>query len=173
MTVLNLHPQHRLARRIHPSSGIVAGELLHEIAAGLAPWASSVHETVPGDPTQRRFARLLETPAYEAWLIVWPQATRLDLHDHGDSSGVLHVVSGELLEAFTDRDQPGPLRVQRLAPGDSVTVGPTRVHDVWNPTAETAVTVHVYSPPLSTMTFYEDRPGHRLEAVRTEHSTAP
>jgi len=178
MTLPTLRPEHRAARLVHPSSdqrhqAPVAPALLNEIAAGLAPWASSIHHTVPGDPTARRYVRLLATPAYEAWLIVWPTGTGLELHDHGDSSGVLRVVAGELIEAFTDRTEPVPLRVQRLAPGDTVTLSPTRIHDVWNPSEATAVTVHLYSPPLATMTFYATRGVRDLEAVRTECATTP
>jgi hypothetical protein len=33
------------------------------------------------------------------------------------------------------------------------------------------VTIHVYSPPLSSMTFYEDNRGANLQAVRTEAAT--
>jgi len=153
MTIVTLPPGRQLARLLHPASdadrvGVIPTEALHAIASGLSGWASAVHHTVPGEPGTRRYARLVATPAYEAWLIVWPSTTGLGLHDHGVSAGVLRVVQGELIEAFTDRERPGPLRTRRVGAGQSVTLPPTRVHAVWNPVPATAVTVHVYAPPL-------------------------
>ena len=39
-----------------------------------------------------------------------------------------------------------------------------RVHDVVNTSSAPATSIHVYAPPLSTMTFYDDD----LRPVRTE-----
>jgi hypothetical protein len=42
------------------------------------------------------------------------------------------------------------------------------VHDVGNPGPAVATSLHVYSPPLSTMTFYEDAtglPDHVLDVL--------
>src|SRR4029077_17498014 len=115
----------------------------------------------------RRFARLLQTPAYEAWLIAWEAAADLELHDHGGSQGAFHVVEGALVEAHTDLADPLPLRTLPIGTGESRQVPATRVHRVWNPGPSRAVSVHVYSPPLSSMTFYDDRPYAFLVPLRT------
>jgi hypothetical protein len=44
------------------------------------------------------------------------------------------------------------------------------VHEVWNPGPSDAMSVHVYSPPLSTMTFFDHDGDHFLEPLRTEHA---
>jgi Cysteine dioxygenase type I len=116
----------------------------------------------------RRFARLLQTPAYEAWLIAWEAAADLELHDHGGSQGAFHVVKGALVEAHTDLADPLPLRTLPIGTGESRQVPATRVHRVWNPGPSRAVSVHVYSPPLRSMTFYDDRPYAFLVPLRTD-----
>jgi hypothetical protein len=68
-------------------------------------------------------------------------------------------VQGTLLEAHVDRFQPGPLRYRRVGPGGVITFGPATVHDVVNPGAELALSVHVYAPALTSMTFYDHAAG--------------
>ena len=116
----------------------------------------------------RSFARLLHTPAYEAWLIAWETAADLELHDHGGSRGAFHVVEGALVEAHTDLADPKPLRTLPIGTGEDRQVPATRVHRVWNPGPSRAVSVHVYSPPLRSMTFYDDRRDAFLVPLRTD-----
>ncbi|MDQ1394576.1 MAG: hypothetical protein QOF30_3553 [Acidimicrobiaceae bacterium] len=120
----------------------------------------------PGLP--RRYAKLLATAEYDVWLIAWAAGGALELHDHGGSTGVARVVEGELIEMYTDLAARHPLRSATLGTGDSVAVASTRVHEVWNPGPGRALSVHAYSPPLATMTFFDHRPGHFLEPRRTE-----
>jgi hypothetical protein len=121
----------------------------------------------------RRFTRLLHTPAYEAWLIAWQAAADLELHDHGGSQGAFHVVEGALVEAYTDLTEPAPLRILPIGTGEGRQVPATRVHRVGSPGPGRAVSVHVYSPPLSSMTFYDDRPDAFLVPLRTDAVVGP
>ena len=126
------------------------------------------------DSGQRWYVRLLEEPDFEAWLLGWPVGEGIELHDHGSSSGALVVVEGTLLETYveaTDWLRPGArLRHRRLAGGDSVAFGPDHIHDVVNGGGRQALSIHVYSPRLREMTFYENTPDRGLAAVRTEVS---
>jgi predicted metal-dependent enzyme (double-stranded beta helix superfamily) len=155
LTLLDSRASHRL---LHPSAGPLdtplAADVLATIADGLGRSVSADH-LVAGLGSGRRHERLLETDAYEAWLIAWGPSTYLDLHDHGGSAGALRVVSGQLVETATDLDTPGRLRSRRLDAGDIIAVPANRVHEVWNPQPSPAVSVHVYSPPLGQMTFYD------------------
>ncbi len=63
------------------------------------------------------------------------------------------------------------LRHRRLAEGDVVEFGPGHIHDVVNGGERPALSIHVYSPRLHSMTFYENRPGRGLMPVRTETSS--
>jgi predicted metal-dependent enzyme (double-stranded beta helix superfamily) len=149
---------------------------LLELAAHLAATTdpACLPPAVAGSPAPgRRYARILSEPYVEAWLIEWSTGSGIDLHDHGGASGALHVVRGALLEAHADRFYPGPLRYRQVRRGGAITFGPATVHDVVNMGTETALSVHVYSPTLETMTFY-DHQADRVPVPRhTELVTDP
>lgn len=132
----------------------LATDVLEVIAAGLAEAVPHDHLPEP-EVGERAYRRLLGTDRYDAWLIAWSPSGALDLHDHGGSRGVVRVVRGRLSETFTDRDRPRPLRTRTFAEGAGFVVPPDRIHEVWNPGATTAWSVHVYSPPLSSMTYFQ------------------
>ena len=50
--------------------------------------------------------------------------------------------------------------------------GARHVHDVYNPYATPAVSVHVYSPPLTVMSYYDEVPGG-VQLARTEITSVP
>ena len=116
--------------------------------------------------------RLLADAHTEAWLLGWPAGERIELHDHGGSSGAFCVVKGRLVETFV---RPGDdhVRQRRLRTGWVVGFGPEHVHDVTNGGTTQALSIHVYSPRLTTMTFYDHRSDGNLEAVRTEITIGP
>jgi hypothetical protein len=126
------------------------------------------------DSGQRWYVPLIEGPDFEAWLLGWPVGQGIELHDHGDSSGALVVVEGLLMETYleaADWVRPGGRLRHRLLPeGTLVAFGPDHIHDVVNGGDRQALSIHVYSPRLRSMTFYENRPDRGLAAVRTEVS---
>jgi predicted metal-dependent enzyme (double-stranded beta helix superfamily) len=136
---------------------------LIEIARGLAEvewWRRSVDL-----PETGRATRLVAvTDHYEAWLIHWASGGDIAMHDHGGSSGALWLLRGELSESYADRIDRRPLRSRFLAAGSGITFGPGHVHNLVNPGTAPATSVHVYSPHLSSMTFYDDA----LSPIRTE-----
>jgi mannose-6-phosphate isomerase-like protein (cupin superfamily) len=149
-------------RALHPTADAVGADVLAAIAAGLAavtvPWELGLGEV----PTERRFHRVLATEAYEAWVICWPSGESLDMHDHGGSAGAFSVVSGELDEATIEA---GVTVTRTLAPGDTAVFGASRVHAVANRRTAVATSVHVYSPPLSSMMYYQSHGDGLLVAV--------
>lgn len=144
-------------RAMHPSGRPIGADVLEAIAAGLAavtvPWELRDGELGDGEvPTERQCYRVLATEAYEAWVICWPSGGSLDLHDHGGSSGAFSVVSGELDEATIE---DGVTVVRRYGSGSTTGFGASRIHAVANRGAAMATSVHVYSPPLGSMVYYE------------------
>ncbi|MEY2401937.1 MAG: hypothetical protein QOJ08_2048 [Ilumatobacteraceae bacterium] len=156
-------------RALHPSSRTTVGaDVLSAIAAGLAavtvPWELAHGEV----PTERRFQRVLATPAYEAWVICWPGGESLDLHDHGGSAGAFSVVSGQLDEATMEADATV---VRTVGPGETVSFGSSRVHAVVNRGSLVSTSVHVYSPPLSSMMYYRHDNEGRLVVFAEDAGT--
>jgi hypothetical protein len=152
-------PETRAAAPLRPDAlAVIAAGLSRAARPGPSAWRRS------GD---RRFARLLRTARYEAWLIEWSPSSGLDLHDHGGSVGSLHVAEGALVETYTDLAERRPIRSRRLPAGEGFPVPPTRVHEISNEGPDLALSVHVYSPPLGKMTFYDHRPASFLDVLHT------
>ena len=120
-------------------------EVLDDIAAGLA---SVAEPTGPVRPWEVRTTLLLATAAYDAYLMEWGPAAMSDTHDHDGSVGVVHVVSGTLLESSQAIESPLPSPVRRLGEGDATQIEATRFHRIFNRSSGTAVSVHVFSPPV-------------------------
>lgn len=156
----------RIAQGLHPSTATSRLPIadLELIAAGLA---TSAHEVVLDqyEPT-RHYTCVLATCSYDAWVIRWSPSAELDLHDHGGSNGVVHVVDGELVEHHADLVTAGPLRSRIVRAGQRAVIAATTVHAVANFGPQEALSVHVYSPPLSSMTFYDPRDGRLVPAER-------
>ena len=114
----------------------------------------------------RAYERLLLTDSYEAWVIAWSPGAVLDLHDHGGATAAVHVVDGALREGVVDQ-RDGQFRRRDLRAGRTVTVPPHQAHEVRNLGPVDAVSVHVYSPPLEAMTFFDPADG-TLQPKKTE-----
>lgn len=126
----------------------------------------------PGNdrPTGRRWYRAAVTHRFEAWVIAWPVGGSVDLHDHGDAAGAVVVVSGQLVETTVRRTHDGYDLVtsEPLGTNSHVTFGPGHIHDLVNAGPGPALSVHVYSPALHTMTFYDAGRPEDCVPVRTE-----
>lgn len=127
---------------------------LAELVAGVAATSTLWAPVVRHDPDRRWYAPLLETSSVQVWLICWGREHALELHDHGDSAGAFTVVSGRLVEHAVERGQPDRLRRRDLGVGAARSFAPGYVHALSNPDPAPAVTVHAYSPPLSSMRSY-------------------
>jgi predicted metal-dependent enzyme (double-stranded beta helix superfamily) len=105
---------------------------------------------------------------FEAWVIAWPSGGAIELHDHGEASGAVVVTSGELVETVVAERAGDRIDTDTnvLSPERSVTFCGSHVHDIVNLGTTPALSVHVYAPRLTAMTFYEISDG-RLETGRT------
>jgi predicted metal-dependent enzyme (double-stranded beta helix superfamily) len=126
------------------------GELAQSAVEAEHSWRPVVRFRAP----ERWFHRLDLTEDYEIWLLSWLPGQHTGFHDHGDAHGAFAVADGELRETLAT---PGGRRiVERVARHRSLTrFGGRHLHDVGNVTLEPAVSVHVYSPPLSDMRRYQ------------------
>ena len=138
-----------------------AGFFADEIRCGKYPF-------VDFDEDERWHQRLYRDPRIDIWLISWLPTQGTQLHDHGGSSGAFTVLDGSLTESVPSGYADGRVRIHDIerASGDTVAFGRHYIHDVRNTGTEAAVSVHAYSPPLSSMTFYDISAGD-LVAVET------
>jgi hypothetical protein len=124
---------------------------------------AAVHWPGAAGVRDRSWRLIAQTRDFDAWLIAWPGGTSAELHDHGGSRGAIHVITGSLVETIPWRDDGGEVTLARREVYSGVTLafGAGHVHDVRNEAAVHALSLHVYSPPLTSMTYY-DRFGDRL-----------
>lgn len=133
-----------------------------EVARGAYPF-------IDFDPDERWHQRIYRDRRMDVWLISWLPTQRTELHDHGGSSGSFTVLSGVLTEAVVANRT---IRDNERAAGDAVAFGPHYVHDVRNASRSPAVSVHAYSPPLTTMTYYDLSDG-RLDPIASVATDDP
>ena len=119
---------------------------------------------------ERSWVLLAVTDLFEAWAIGWPPGGHIELHDHGPSSGVVVVAAGSLSETSVRSTEHGVALIgtRQIAAGEHRRFGPHYVHDLLNSGDELAVSVHVYGPRLSTMSYYKLSQTGWLDRVRTE-----
>jgi len=117
------------------------------------------------DPVSRWHVRLSRDAEHEVWLLGWTAEQGVEMHDHGGSAGAFMVVQGQLVE---DHVSPRGLRHTLWPAGTARAFPAAYVHHVWNPGPSTAASIHVYSPPLASMTYYERAADGALWAARTE-----
>ena len=128
---------------------------VRRLTATPADWVTRVRL----DPEGRWYERIATSEGYEVWLISWLPGQSTGFHDHGESAGAFGVVWGALDECVVPRAGSRAL-VNQVRAGEVRAFGPRYVHDVRNSAAgAVAVSVHAYSPPLSSMTRYSLTPG--------------
>src|ERR1700728_305389 len=140
-----------------PGSGVQApgARSALELRQLVRDYAEECADALPaasGDLSVRSYELLELTDDLEIWAIHWPQDQGLELHDHGGSSGALWVVAGTLVEHAPIAG--GGLSQRTIEVGGGSAFGPTYIHDVVNTSDVPATSVHVYSPPMPSMTFY-------------------
>lgn len=145
----------------------IDGGDLAAIARAIAYREALWRPIVRHDPFRRWFMRNYRTPEVEAWLLTWTGTQAIELHDHGGSAGAMFVVEGELLEVIADPAVPSRVLSVRRPHGSLQTFGPMHIHGLTNVGPGRATSIHVYSPPLSQMTYY-DREAPALTPLRVE-----
>jgi predicted metal-dependent enzyme (double-stranded beta helix superfamily) len=130
------------------STTMPAVSRLAETAGALAAAPDEWLRRVRLSPEGRWYERLHRDGDQEIWLISWLPGQATGLHDHGGSRGAFAVALGDLEE----RDLTG---TRQLTTGQTRAFGPDYVHEVRNTSKAPAVSVHVYSPPLTVMNRYD------------------
>jgi hypothetical protein len=84
--------------------------------------------------------------------------------------GALWVVEGTLEEHYVRPERT--IGSRSIVSGGGAAFGPHYVHDVVNAQAAPATSVHAYSPPMESMTFYRQE-AHGLVVERAEYRADP
>jgi hypothetical protein len=143
-----------LVERI-PRDEDIPKETLAELATSMGRERRLWEHFVRHDPGERVFVELYRDVHLDAWLICWDSGQDTGFHDHDLSSGAVYVADGGLVE---DRlvQREGTIREEHV-PRDADTVfdfDAARVHCMRHPGGEPAVSIHLYSPALWRMGYY-------------------
>jgi rhodanese-related sulfurtransferase/predicted metal-dependent enzyme (double-stranded beta helix superfamily) len=122
-------------------------------------------DLVPADRYLRWHSLLHRKDNYDVWLLAWDPGHQTDWHDHGGSSGCFTVAVGRLVEQYR-RARSGLAGSRSVGPGSPVAFGPAHVHNVSHGGGAPALSVHLYSPALSAMTYYQPS-AYGFSAVET------
>jgi hypothetical protein len=146
----DLHPaldSQLLRDVIHPSRPLWTPRELRDLTSFVASELTTGLLDVLEYSTERRWwARLGLTEGVELWLLSWLPGQGTEPHDHGGAAGSFTVLTGALQEDY--RYPAGPVRSAVRRTGEALGFGSGRAHQVTNPFAAPAATVHAYSPPL-------------------------
>ncbi|HEV7826438.1 MAG TPA: cysteine dioxygenase family protein [Mycobacteriales bacterium] len=146
---------------------------LSRLAADLAADPRLWRDRLRWTEDERWHAHLRSTPLYDVWLLSWTPGQATELHDHGGSSGAFSVLTGTLRETLAAATPTGVRQSERtIGAGRTVAFGPEHVHDVGHAGHGPAASLHVYSPPLRSMTYYETA-GGELRRQRATATTVP
>jgi predicted metal-dependent enzyme (double-stranded beta helix superfamily) len=128
---------------------------LGEIASSLAAHTDAWREIVRFQAGRRWYRRLALADDHEVWLLSWLPGQGTGFHDHGSAAGAFAVAQGQVRERTVVAGRRPSARDLIIAQGSARSFGPRYVHDVANASAEPAVTVHAYSPPLAVLRRFE------------------
>jgi Cysteine dioxygenase type I len=109
------------------------------------------------DAAARFYLQLHRDPHVDIWLICWTNQQDTGFHDHDVSAGAVHVCSGDLVEDRFELTDLG-LRSREIehAAGSTFDFDASHVHRLRHPEGkEPAVSIHVYSPALWRMGYYD------------------
>jgi quercetin dioxygenase-like cupin family protein len=111
-----------------------------------------LRETPPSEDG-RAYVKLYEDGNMTIWAIQWKKGQGTPIHDHVTSGAGVHCFLGRIVEErWVSTDQNA--RTRELGSGQNVSVPAGQAHRIYNKEDLTAMSVHVYSPPLKEMTYY-------------------
>jgi predicted metal-dependent enzyme (double-stranded beta helix superfamily) len=137
---------------------------LQQIVTGLTASDQQWRNLVVYTEHPRWYHRLAAADDYEVWLLSWLPGQGTGFHDHGGSSGAFTVAQGALQEWTAPGGRPNPVAAT-MAQGAVRSFGPWYVHHVINASAQPAVSVHAYSPPLESMRRFEFSPDGQVHVT--------
>ncbi len=142
---------------------------LAEIVCAIAGRPDRWLDLLRFEADDRWYVRLERSEGHEVWLLTWLPGQQTGFHDHGESAGAFAVASGCLTEEAAATGQAAAAG-RKVRTGAVRSFGSHYVHNVRNDLTERAVSIHAYSPPLTSMRRYDLTDSGLLRATAEERS---
>jgi cysteine dioxygenase len=118
----------------------------------------------------QRYARnlVVRTQAFELLALCWFPGQQTIIHDHGGSVGAARVYRGNLTSRLFAAADGQPARLAGadvVGPGGIAAVDRPDIHQLANPGPGELVTIHIYSPPLTTVGMYSTESPERSQVT--------
>jgi hypothetical protein len=123
------------------------------------------------DPEQRNYTQLYRNPQLDIWLICWTNQQDTGFHDHDLSAGAVRIVEGELVEDRFEFEG-SVLREASTTHGTGVVFDfdASHVHRLRHHEGAVATSIHVYSPALWRMGYYDPDPSGLLRRTSISYA---
>lgn len=152
--------------------GVLTGQQLATLVERFGRQPLLWRPIVRHDFDHRWYVRLHWSPDVEVWLLGWQPGQDTQFHDHGGASGAFMVTEGNLREWYGSTNRWTGARRRDHRPGRACRFGADHAHNLGNQSTGVATSIHAYSPPLSTMTYYRAGAG-LLVPYRTLSTSSP
>jgi hypothetical protein len=156
------HPAAFIAAQLPVGRDLTRLEL-HDAAVALGQEPRLWRTHVRHDPTERLYTQLYRDPHLDIWLICWTNQQETGFHDHDVSAGAVHVVQGDLTE---DRFELVDSTLSEVSTthhrGSTFDFDASHVHRLRHCDGPVATSIHVYSPALWRMGYYDSDPSGLL-----------
>ncbi|PJZ85575.1 cysteine dioxygenase [Leptospira harrisiae] len=108
-----------------------------------------------GDGERKRY-KYAEGNDWEILLLVWGKNAKTPIHDHNGSQGWIRMVEGNLIELCFDKSRI--LQRKNVLGVDTETyIDDSRgTHQIINEFQSKAISLHLYSPPITNCSIYDE-----------------
>ncbi len=154
------------------TSDPLALPVLVDIVRGIAERPNLWEHRIQYTSASRWWTQLIRDDNVDVWLLSWLTTQETEFHDHGGSAAAFTVVQGALSESRIGSYGAVDLSHVESSSRSVQWVAPGVIHDVSNPFPQPAVSIHAYSPPLSTISYYQRTPTGP-KPIRTEPVNGP
>jgi quercetin dioxygenase-like cupin family protein len=148
-------------RQPAPPQAVLLGTELERFARELAAAPKYWRQHVRDDSAARIYETIWDDEYVNAWVVCWSADNDTGFHDHDLSAGGIVVVSGSVREERLALG--GPPLTRTFHAGESFCLGVSAIHRVGHAGQGPAVTIHVYSPPLTRQGVYRTTADGALE----------
>lgn len=107
----------------------------------------------------------------EILLVTWPPGSKSEIHDHGQSKGIITVLTGHVFQDIYSQKTKRLLLSKIHTAGKVIKEYPDTLHRMGNASkSKIAVTTHIYWPPLDAMRCYNLKNGQSWIVRREDFS---
>lgn len=128
------------------------------------------------DPDQYTRNSIMESGSFELLLMCWEPGQNTPIHNHGGEECWIYMLKGRLLEEIYTRNEMGMFHLSQKILNDPGSISYMNDglgwHRIQNDVEQRAVSLHLYSKPITSCQVYNESTGHLEERFPRLNSRA-